>query len=133
MSNGKNKKSGKVRVFGAVIDGYGFFLRNFGRILHIAWIPGLFMVIAGVMTVELAPKGQVNTMAEPEARAFVFETLTVMFAGSLVELLMTLIAVVGIYKLALYDESPRGLGYLKSELMISGWQAPGCWSFPSSM
>ena len=107
------------------MDGYGFFFGNFGRILHIAWIPGLLMVLAGVFIMEFAPAGDVNTMAEAEARTFVFDTIKIMLAGSLFELLMTLIAVVGLYRLALYGYSPRGIGYLK--IGLDDFRVAGAW------
>lgn len=100
-------ESGKVRVFPAVLAGYAFLFSRFGRLLHVAWFPGLLFVIAGIFANELIREVNIGAMNNAELPSALMYLLGVMSAYSLFQLAMTLVVVVGFYRVALYDFKPR--------------------------
>lgn len=114
---------GRVRVFSSVLAGYTFFFRHFGRLLHVAWFPGVLFVIAGMFANELIRQVNVGAMANGEIESALWYLLVVMLAYSLFQLAMTLVVVVGFYRVGLYDFKPRGVLYfrfLNEELRTAG-------------
>lgn len=114
---------GKVRVFPAILAGYQFLFQNLGRIFHIAWLPGLLIVLVGIYMQQFAPQGEVSGLSNEQAKAYIVDMLKTMLGASLFELAMTLVVVVGLYRMALYGEMPRGPGYLRfgmTELRVAG-------------
>jgi hypothetical protein len=114
---------GKVRILSSVLAGFGFLFRNLLHILHVAWLPGVMIVIAGVIANQIMPQGNITTLTNGEAKAFMSDTLKVMFGYSFFQLMMTLVVVVGIYRLALYDYRPKGPGYFRfyrDEVRVAG-------------
>lgn len=116
---------GKVRFVVSVWAGYSFFFKNLLTILRVAWLPGLLIVFAGIYANEIIPRADITTLSNGQAKAFMFETLQVMLAYSLFQLLMTLIVVVGIYRIALHDFKPKGPGYLR--LRSDEFRVAGVW------
>lgn len=98
---------GKVRVFSSVLAGYTFLFSRFGRLLHVAWFPGVLFVIVGIFANELIREVNIGAMNNAEIQSALMYLLGVMSAYSLFQLAMTLVVVVGFYRVALYDFKPR--------------------------
>lgn len=98
---------GKVRVFSGVLAGYTFLFNRFGRLLHVAWFPGVLFVIAGIFANELIREVNMGAMANTEIPSALMYLAGVMSLYSLFQLAMTLVVVVGFYRVALHDFKPR--------------------------
>lgn len=98
---------GKVRVFSSVLAGYTFLFGRFGRLFHIAWFPGVLFVIAGIFANELIREVNIGAMNNAEIQSALIYLMGVMSAYSLFQLAMTLVVVVGFYRVALHDFKPR--------------------------
>lgn len=98
---------GKVRVFSGVFAGYTFLFSRFGRLLHVAWFPGVLFVIAGIFANELIREVNIGAMDNGEIQSALIYLAGVMSLYSLFQLAMTLVVVVGFYRVALHDFKPR--------------------------
>ena len=99
--------TGKVRVFSGVLAGYTFLFSRFGRLLHVAWFPGVLFVIAGIFANELIREVNIGAMDNGEIQSALIYLAGVMSLYSLFQLAMTLVVVVGFYRVALHDFKPR--------------------------
>lgn len=104
---------GKVRVFSSVLAGYTFLFGRFGRLFHIAWFPGVLFVVAGIFANELIREVNIGAMNNAEIGSALTYLLGIMSVYSLFQLAMTLVVVVGFYRVALHDFKPRGPLYFR--------------------
>lgn len=114
---------GKVRVFSSVLAGYQFLFGRFFRLLHVAWFPGVLFVTAGIFAHELTRQINVANMANSEVRGALIYMLEIMTIYSLFQLAMTLVVVVGFYRIALHNFKPRAPLYFRfrnDELRTAG-------------
>lgn len=114
---------GKVRVLSSVVAGYRLLFGRFPRLFHVAWFPGVLFVAAGIYASELMRKIDATNMTNGEVIDALIYALEVMTVYSLFQLAMTLVVVVGFYRVALHDFSPRGPLYFRfrnDELRTAG-------------
>lgn len=104
---------GKVRVFSSVLAGYTFLFGRFLRLLHVAWFPGVLFVTAGIFANELMRDVNIGAMSNGEIEDALLYLLGVMSVYSLFQLAMTLVVVVGFYRVALHDFKPRAPLYFR--------------------
>lgn len=116
---------GKVRFVSSVLAGYTFFFGHFGRLFHVAWFPGILFVIAGMFANELIRQVNIGAMGNGEIVDALWYLLVVMLAYSLFQLAMTLVVVVGFYRVALYNYKPRGVLYFR--FMTEELRTAGAW------
>lgn len=114
---------GKVRVFSSVLAGYRFLFGRFLRLLHVAWFPGVLFVVAGIIASEYMRRIDITNMPNGEVKGALIYLLEIMTAYSLFQLAMTLVVIVGFYRVALHDYRPRGPLYFRfrnDELRTAG-------------
>lgn len=114
---------GKVRFLSSVLAGYGFLFGRLPRLFHVSWFPGVLFVIAGIVANEYMNRIDVANMPNSEVRGALIQLLEIMTAYSLFQLAMTLVVIVGFYRVALNDFRPRGPLYFRfrnDELRTAG-------------
>lgn len=114
---------GKVRVISSVLAGYQFLFGRLPRLVHVAWFPGVLFVIAGIIANEYMRQIDIINMPNGEVKGALIHLLEIMTAYSLFQLAMTLVVIVGFYRVALQEFRPRGPLYFRfrnDELRAAG-------------
>ncbi len=114
---------GKVRVISSVLAGYRFLFGRLPRLVHVAWFPGVLFVIAGIIANEYMRQIDIINMPNGEVKGALIRLLEIMTAYSLFQLAMTLVVIVGFYRVALQEFRPRGPLYFRfrnDELRTAG-------------
>lgn len=114
---------GKVRVISSVLAGYQFLFGRLPRLVHVAWFPGVLFVIAGIIANEYMRQIDIINMPNGEVKGALIRLLEIMTAYSLFQLAMTLVVIVGFYRVALQEFRPRGPLYFRfrnDELRTAG-------------